>query len=188
MQFKNRPFSAIGRTLLASLVAACLLAVVPNKEAAAQNNSGAAGGNRAPVLEQKKNDRDILKVIVDAESKLAAALSLPAIESLGSAEPSLGQFGSELVLRAMTLLGINYKFGGNTPETGFDCSGLVRYVFKEAFGLSLPRRAEEISQKGQRVNVDQLAPGDLVFFNTLKRTFSHVGIYIGRPGLMVLAG
>jgi cell wall-associated NlpC family hydrolase len=120
-----------------------------------------------------------LKIIADAEGKLAAALALPAVETASSGETTFGQFSSELVLRAMTLLGINYKFGGNTPETGFDCSGFVRYVFKEAFGVTLPRRAEEISQKGQRIGVEQLVPGDLVFFNTLKRTFSHVGIYIG---------
>jgi cell wall-associated NlpC family hydrolase len=176
MQLKHRPFSAIGRTFLASLVAVFVLSLVPIEEASAQNNSG---NNRTSAVEQKKNDRDILKIIVDAEGKLAATLAMPAMESSPSSEPSLGQFSSELVLRAMTLLGINYKFGGNTPETGFDCSGLVRYVFKEAFGLNLPRRAEEISQKGQRITVDQLVPGDLVFFNTLKRTFSHVGIYIG---------
>jgi cell wall-associated NlpC family hydrolase len=140
--------------------------------------SGATQGSGSAV-EQKKNERDILKIIADAEGKLAAALHLPAIDSASISESSLGQFSSELVLRAMTLLGINYKFGGNTPETGFDCSGFVRYVFKEGLGVALPRRAEEISQKGQRVSMEQLVPGDLVFFNTLKRTFSHVGIYIG---------
>jgi cell wall-associated NlpC family hydrolase len=138
-----------------------------------------AQSNKPSALEQKKNERDILKIIADAEGKLAAALALPAVETASSGETTFGQFSSELVLRAMTLLGINYKFGGNTPETGFDCSGFVRYVFKEAFGVTLPRRAEEISQKGQRIGVEQLVPGDLVFFNTLKRTFSHVGIYIG---------
>jgi cell wall-associated NlpC family hydrolase len=179
MQSTTRFFCTPSRAFLTSLTATCMLALVLGNEAAAQTNSGAGGANRTPAVEQKKNDRDILKIISDAESKLAATLALPAMETSSSAEPSLGQFSSELVLRAMTLLGINYKFGGNTPETGFDCSGLVRYVFKEAFGLNLPRRAEEISQKGQRVSVDQLVPGDLVFFNTLKRTFSHVGIYIG---------
>ncbi len=138
-----------------------------------------AQSSKPSAIEQKKNERDILKIISDAEGKLAAALALPAVEIASSNETSFSQFSSELVLRAMTLLGINYKFGGNTPETGFDCSGFVRYVFKEAFGVTLPRRAEEISQKGQRISVEQLVPGDLVFFNTLKRTFSHVGIYIG---------
>jgi cell wall-associated NlpC family hydrolase len=158
--------------VLATLTVALALYQIGPEAAVAQSV-------KPSVVEQKKNERDILKIIADADGKLAAALALPAVETSAGGETSIGQFGSELVLRAMTLLGINYKFGGNTPETGFDCSGLVRYVFKEAFGLSLPRRAEEISQKGQRISVEQLVPGDLVFFNTLKRTFSHVGIYIG---------
>jgi cell wall-associated NlpC family hydrolase len=164
MQLKTR--------LLVSLAVALALSHLSTSFSYAQNT-------RPTALEQKKNERDILKIISDAEGKLAMALALPALETASSNETSLSQFSSELVLRAMTLLGINYKFGGNTPETGFDCSGFVRYVFKEAFGLALPRRAEEISQKGQRIGVEQLVPGDLVFFNTLKRTFSHVGIYIG---------
>ena len=94
----------------------------------------------------------------------------------GGAEQHVGR---ELVVRALSLLGVDYKFGGNTPETGLDCSGLVRYVFHEAAGLILPRRAEEISQAGETIGREQLVPGDLVFFNTLRRSFSHVGIYIG---------
>lgn len=86
---------------------------------------------------------------------------------------------SELALHAMGMLGIDYKFGGNTPEQGLDCSGLVRYVFKEVWGTHLPRTSEEISQVGSRVDNQDLQPGDLVFYNTLKRGFSHVGIYLG---------
>jgi len=86
---------------------------------------------------------------------------------------------TELVLRALTLLGVNYKLGGNSPDSGLDCSGLVRHVFQEAVGLVLPRRADEISRAGEAVDTEQLKPGDLVFFNTLRRAFSHVGIYIG---------
>lgn len=87
--------------------------------------------------------------------------------------------GTELVLRALSLLGVHYKLGGNSPETGLDCSGLVRLVFMESAGLVLPRRAEEMSRNGDAISRDQLRPGDLVFFNTLRRAFSHVGIYIG---------
>jgi cell wall-associated NlpC family hydrolase len=165
MHLKTRIFASLTLVL-------ALNHIVPSQAVAQSSRPPSAS-------EQKKNERDLLKIISEAEAKLATALALPAVETAGSNETSFGQFGSELVLRAMTLLGINYKFGGNTPETGFDCSGFVRYVFKEAFGLSLPRRAEEISNKGQRVAIEQLIPGDLVFFNTMKRTFSHVGIYIG---------
>lgn len=86
---------------------------------------------------------------------------------------------SELALRAIGMIGINYKHGGNSPESGLDCSGLVRYVFKEAWGTSLPRTSEEISQVGKNVDSQDMQPGDLVFYNTLKRGFSHVGIYLG---------
>ncbi|MFO1300180.1 MAG: C40 family peptidase [Burkholderiaceae bacterium] len=87
--------------------------------------------------------------------------------------------GAELVIRSLALLGVQYRFGGNSPDTGLDCSGLVRHVYQGALGLVLPRRSEEISRKGESVSLDQLRPGDLVFFNTLRRAFSHVGIYIG---------
>ncbi len=87
--------------------------------------------------------------------------------------------GAEVVLRALGLLGVNYRWGGNTPDDGLDCSGLVRHVFREAIGLVLPRRAEEMGRTGSQIAPHQLKPGDLVFFNTLRRTFSHVGIYIG---------
>ncbi|MCW5300211.1 peptidoglycan endopeptidase [Herbaspirillum lusitanum] len=84
---------------------------------------------------------------------------------------------SELAVQALSMLGINYRYGGTSPETGLDCSGLVRYVFKEALGTDLPRTSAEISRVGEKV-VD-LRPGDLVFYNTLRRGFSHVGIYLG---------
>ena len=92
---------------------------------------------------------------------------------------SITDRASDLAMQAMTLLGINYKRGGNTPETGLDCSGFVRYVFKEAWGANLPRTSAEISRMGTPVNSRDLQPGDLVFYNTLRRGFSHVGIYLG---------
>lgn len=85
----------------------------------------------------------------------------------------------EVLVNALSLTGIRYKYGGNSPETGFDCSGFVRYVFKQATSLTLPHSAVAISQLGKTVLKDELQPGDLVFFNTLKSTFSHVGIYLG---------
>jgi cell wall-associated NlpC family hydrolase len=85
----------------------------------------------------------------------------------------------EVMLSAISLSGIKYKFGGLTPETGFDCSGFVRYVFQQAANLTLPHGARALSQLGQTVTQDNLQPGDLVFFNTLKSSFSHVGIYLG---------
>jgi len=89
---------------------------------------------------------------------------------------------SDLVLSAMNFLGVPYRRGGTSEETGFDCSGFTRHVFENSVGLILPRRASEQARSPQLVPVQQqaeLKPGDLVFFNTLRQTFSHVGIYIG---------
>ena len=88
---------------------------------------------------------------------------------------------TEMVLTAMNFLGVRYVRGGNTAEQGFDCSGFTRYVFENSLGLVLPRRADEQASIAGllRVKRDELKPGDLVFFNTMRRAFSHVGIYVG---------
>ena len=80
---------------------------------------------------------------------------------------------------ALELIGIRYKWGGNTPATGLDCSGLVRYVFQKVTGVTLPRTAKDMSRLGEQVAVPDLQPGDLVFFDTRHFAFSHVGIYLG---------
>lgn len=85
----------------------------------------------------------------------------------------------ELVLHALAFLGAKYRFGGNDPETGWDCSGYVSHVFKQAMGFVLPRDSFSMSERGEPIQRGELQPGDLVFFNTLKRAFSHVGIYLG---------
>lgn len=87
--------------------------------------------------------------------------------------------GAQLVLNSLSLIGVRYRLGGDSPETGLDCSGFVRHVFRETLGFTLPRRSEEMSRAGTPVPRERLQPGDLVFFNTLRRAFSHVGIYIG---------
>jgi len=91
----------------------------------------------------------------------------------------LGSRAAVLAQQAIDMLGIRYQYGSNQPERGLDCSGLVQYVFKEAWGKELPRTSAEISRVGERVAPDDLQPGDLVFYNTLRRGFSHVGIYLG---------
>ena len=85
----------------------------------------------------------------------------------------------ELAVRALSFVGVMYRRGGESPETGFDCSGLVRHVFREGLGMMLPRTSRDISRIGETIQRDALQPGDLVFFNTLRRGFSHVGIYLG---------
>lgn len=89
------------------------------------------------------------------------------------------QKAQEVLMHALSLTGIQYKYGGSSPDTGFDCSGFVRYVFSQAAKITLPPTARAISQIGKTVKKEELQPGDLVFFNTLKSAFSHVGIYIG---------
>jgi cell wall-associated NlpC family hydrolase len=86
---------------------------------------------------------------------------------------------SELVVTAVSFLGVPYRRGGNSAETGFDCSGFVRAMYNQTVGLMLPRRAAEQAAATQPVARADLKPGDLVFFNTMRRAFSHVGIYVG---------
>ena len=86
---------------------------------------------------------------------------------------------SELVVNAMGFLGVPYRRGGSSVETGFDCSGFVRAIYQQSIGLILPRRAEQQAAATQNIDRNELQPGDLVFFNTMRRAFSHVGIYIG---------
>ena len=106
-------------------------------------------------------------------------------DTASTPEPSLlrrmHDHASGLTVAATDLLGVRYRRGGTSTETGFDCSGFTRHVFETSLGLVLPRRADEQAVAPGLVAVkrEDLGPGDLVFFNTLKRTFSHVGIYIG---------
>lgn len=86
---------------------------------------------------------------------------------------------SDLVGNAMGFLGVRYKRGGNSAETGFDCSGFVRAMYEQTVGLLLPRRADQQAATTTVIDKKELQPGDLVFFNTMRRAFSHVGIYVG---------
>ena len=102
----------------------------------------------------------------------------PTVESTSFVERAASSVQDTLD-QALELLGIPYRRGGSKPETGFDCSGFVTHVFKQGVGLVLPRSAREQSKSGEKVQREELKPGDLVFFNTMRRTFSHVGIYLG---------
>ena len=86
---------------------------------------------------------------------------------------------ARIIDKAYELTGIKYKLGGSKPETGFDCSQFVKYVFEQALNLSLPPSARSLSKVGETIKFEDLQPGDLVFFNTRKSKFSHVGIYVG---------
>lgn len=101
------------------------------------------------------------------------------LSSVMNSTSNVASKAGDLVMNALGLIGVRYRFGGNSPESGLDCSGFVRYVFNDTFGFMLPRRSVEMSQVGTTVAANDLRPGDLVFFNTMRHTFSHVGIYIG---------
>jgi len=85
----------------------------------------------------------------------------------------------EFINRAMEVIGVRYRWDADLPQSGLDGSSFVGYVFKDKLGFLLPRRSTELSRVGKSINRDELQPGDLVFFNTMRLTFSHVGIYVG---------
>ncbi|CAB3666776.1 C40 family peptidase [Paraburkholderia rhynchosiae] len=97
---------------------------------------------------------------------------------LNFVDHSIGR--EEISIQAMSLVGVPYRWGGNTPDSGFDCSGLVRYVVARAASVNLPRTTADMSGRGESVEPDGIAPGDLIFFNTTGRPHSHVGIYVGK--------
>ncbi len=130
------------------------------------NTSGSQEDKIAELIAQRMNE------------KPGTAPSSDSIR-IGNPLQNLTHRAGELAMHAMGMLGINYRRGGNTPETGLDCSGMVRYVFKQALGRDLPRSAAEISQVSQTIEAHEMQPGDLVFYNTMRRGFSHVGIYLG---------
>lgn len=121
----------------------------------------------------------------DAVSRFLSerGLTLQVGEASGSSRllASVRDTASDLVLSAMNFLGVRYTRGGNSVENGFDCSGFTRHIFEMSVGMVLPRRADEQAKDSSLLSIrrEELKPGDLVFFNTMKRTFSHVGIYVG---------
>jgi cell wall-associated NlpC family hydrolase len=113
------------------------------------------------------------------EMPAVATATAPSV--VAAAAQAGSEQAADLVVRALNHLGVRYKRGGSDGDSGFDCSGFTRHVFESSLGLLLPRRADEQATAAGLVKIDrdELRPGDLVFFNTLRRTFSHVGIYIG---------
>lgn len=95
-------------------------------------------------------------------------------------EPADAPARRALLAQAYQSLGVPYKYGGETPREGFDCSGLTQYVYKNAQGISLPRTAEQQSKASRTISFEQMRPGDLIFFRTSGSAVNHVGIYIGR--------
>lgn len=130
--------------------------------------------------------RKFLPTLFLAVACTSASITATATEQVRKGEEQQPSFferytnaAQDVILQGLKLVGVRYRFGGNDEDAGLDCSGFVRLVFKNSLGAQLPRTAAEMSQVGQRVDTSQLKPGDLVFFNTMRRNFSHVGIYVG---------
>lgn len=113
------------------------------------------------------------------QKKWLLMLSLLLLGSPARAAQDASAGLDEVFLQATSLIGTPYHLGGSTPETGMDCSGFVRYVYLQAAQTDLPRTAADMSRHGEAIGAPDLRPGDLVFFNTLNRPYSHVGIYLG---------
>ena len=111
----------------------------------------------------------------DLEALIHSSFVVSEISQMGQ---RVGNQASELVVNAMGFLGVPYKRGGS-GIAGFDCSGFVRAMYENTLGLVLPHNAKEQAAVTQTIDKNELQPGDLVFFNTLRRAFSHVGIYVG---------
>ena len=148
-----------------------------------------ATASGAAVAAPSDESDPISRLVNGAAAAIAPAVVQPTAadadgEKTAATQPGLlrqvHDRAAEMAVSAMDFLGVHYRRGGQSAETGFDCSGFTRHMY-ELSGLDLPRRAEEQARAKGLVPVsrDDLKPGDLVFFNTMKRTFSHVGIYIG---------
>ena len=130
------------------------------------------------------NLRGFLLALLAASVLAACGTSTP-VKRQGAAkaiqyEPQpVSEKGNEVALYAMGLIDIGYQFGGKNPEAGLDCSGMVSYIYKQALDRKITGSAAHMARMGREIRPETLRPGDLVFFNTLNRPFSHVGVYIG---------
>ncbi|QWD95820.1 C40 family peptidase [Polynucleobacter sp. MG-6-Vaara-E2] len=119
-----------------------------------------------------------VETVVPKESMFQAGRAYIARVSDRLADTVTGK-SEELINRAMEVIGVRYRWDAELPQSGLDGSSFVRYVFKDKLGFLLPRKSTQMSRVGKPIGRDELQPGDLVFFNTMRLTFSHVGIYVG---------
>jgi cell wall-associated NlpC family hydrolase len=140
----------------------------------------AAPDDSEPLMQLLAGNGLLPSPIAPPAPAVASDAAAPAADAPGLVRRAHDR-ASDMVISAMNFIGVRYRRGGNSAETGFDCSGFTRHVFEASLGLVLPRRADEQATMPGLVKVErsELRPGDLVFFNTLRRTFSHVGIYVG---------
>ncbi len=116
----------------------------------------------------------------DAPDELNSFLDAKGLMSqIDHARQSFSDTASDLAVNALGFLGVPYKRGGNNADTGFDCSGFVKAMYEQTIGLILPRNAAQQAAATEKIDKSELQPGDLVFFHTMRKAFSHVGIYLG---------
>lgn len=121
----------------------------------------------------------LVPVILLAACGSPAPRPVASTETITQASLPVSEKGNEIALYALGLIDTGYRFGGKNPEAGLDCSGMVSYIYGQATGLKVQGSASDIARKGRPIERSVLRPGDLVFFNTRNRPFSHVGVYIG---------
>ncbi|MNK22921.1 Gamma-DL-glutamyl hydrolase precursor [compost metagenome] len=109
----------------------------------------------------------------------SAPVKRPAARAIMYEPQPVSEKGNEIALYAMGMIDTGYQFGGKNPEAGLDCSGMVSYIYRQALGMNVSGSAADIARRGKEIDPRTLRPGDLVFFNTMNRPFSHVGVYIG---------
>jgi cell wall-associated NlpC family hydrolase len=183
-----RPSSQAGRA--SAVLLACALALGAVEAARAQSTTAAPqlGHQQQTAVLPESAASSVAPLSGDPISRFLRERGLWTGNSSSSSaadSPALldqvRDHASDMVLSAMNFLGVPYRRGGNSAETGFDCSGFTRHIFEMSLGMVLPRRADEQAKLSSLVPVkrDELKPSDLVFFNTMRRTFSHVGIYVG---------
>lgn len=126
-----------------------------------------------------------LPFVMIVSAALLAACGSPSPRSSASAETitQASRVGSEkgvdVVLYALGLVDTGYRYGGKNPDAGLDCSGMVSHIYQTTLGFKVKGSAADIARQARAIERQELRPGDLVFFNTNNRSFSHVGIYIG---------
>jgi cell wall-associated NlpC family hydrolase len=154
----------------ASLLSALLAVVMPLQAApnvASKAATVATTANASDDLDKLLVTRGLIDKVQQAGNAAANK-----VDNVASA-------ATDIVVSAMGLLGLPYTRGGNSFDTGFDCSGFVKALYAQTLGKVLPRSAAEQAAQTTTIEKDELQPGDLVFFNTMRRAFSHVGIYVG---------
>ena len=126
------------------------------------NPAGEAGNKEGTKVES----------ILESTSSYFARFTYQVVDSVSSKTESL-------INEAMQLIGVRYRWNGDLPQSGLDASGFVRFVFRDKLGFLLPPKSSQMIKVGKPITREELQPGDLVFFNTMRLTFSHVGIYVG---------